>query len=61
MYVIFPGKHIFDVHSKSDIYTMEGVSADLRHYIPILARRSSCFPRKLEDLQAVLTVFRSSL
>ena len=27
------------------------------HYIPTLARRSRCFPRKLENLQAVLAVF----
>jgi hypothetical protein len=33
------------------------VNADLRHYIPILARRSRCFPRKLETLRAVLEVF----
>jgi len=36
---------------------VEGDNADLRHYIPTLARRSSCFLRKLENLQAVLTVF----
>ena len=55
--VIFPGKHIFNVHNKSDTFTVEGVTFDLRHYIPTLARRSSCFLRKLENLQAVLTVF----
>ena len=52
-----PGKHIFNVHNKSDTFTVESVNADLRHYIPTLARRSRCFPRKLENLQAVLTVF----
>ena len=36
---------------------MEGVNADLRHSIPTLARRSRCFPRKLENLQAVLAIF----
>ena len=51
-----PGKHIFNVHNKSDTFTMEGVNADLQHYIPTLARRSRCFPRKLENLQAVLAV-----
>ena len=54
--VIFPGKHIFNIHSKKDTFTVEGVNADLRHYIPTLARRSRCFPRKLENLQAVLSV-----
>ena len=55
--VIFPGKHIFNIHNKNDTFTVEGVNADLRHYIPTLARRSRCFPRKLENLQAVLNVF----
>lgn len=36
---------------------VEGVNADLWHYIPILARRSRCFPRILETLRAVVEVF----
>ena len=55
--VVFPGKHIFNIHNKNDTFTVEGVNADLRHYIPTLARRSRCFPRKLENLRAVLAVF----
>ena len=55
--VVFPGKHIFNIHNKNDTFTVEGGHADLRHYIPALARRSRCFPRKLENLQAVLAVF----
>ena len=55
--VIFPGKHIFNVHNKKDTFTVESVNADLRHYIPTLARRSRCFPKKLDNLQAVLDVF----
>lgn len=55
--VVFPGKHIFNIHNKNDTFTVEGVNADLRHYIPTLARRSRCFPRKLENLQTVLLVF----
>lgn len=55
--VIYPGTHIHNKRDKSDTYTVEGVNADLRHYIPMLARRSRCFPRKLETLQAVLGVF----
>lgn len=58
--VVFPGKHIFNIHNKNDTFTVEGVNADLRHYIPTLARRSRCFPRKLENLQAVLAVFVSA-
>ena len=55
--VVYPGKHVRNVHDKSNTFTVEGVNADLRHYIPILRRRSRCFPRKLETLQAVLEVF----
>ena len=55
--VIYPGKHIYNVHNKKDTFTVEGVNADLRHYIPILARRSRCFPRKLETLYAVVELF----
>ena len=56
-YVISPGEHIRNPHDKSDTYTVEGVNADLRHYIPILARRSRCFARTLETLKAVVAVF----
>ena len=55
--VIYPGRHVRNVHDKSDTYTVEGVNADLRHYVPILARRSRCFARRLETLQAVMEVF----
>jgi IS1 family transposase len=55
--VVYPGKHIRNVSNKNDTYTVEGVNADLRHYIPILARRSRCFARSLETLQAVIEVF----
>lgn len=43
--------------STNDIFTVESVNAYLRHYIPTLARRSQCFPRKPENLQADRTVF----
>lgn len=55
--VTYPGKHIRNIRDKSDTFTVEGINADLRHYIPILARRSRCFARKLETLQAVIEVF----
>lgn len=55
--VIYPGEHIRNIHDKSNTYTVEGVNADLRHYIPILARKSRCFCRKIETLKAVVTVF----
>ena len=53
----YPGKHVRNVKSKDDTYTVESVNADLRHYIPMLRRRSRCFPRSIETLRAVLEVF----
>ena len=55
--VVFPGWHIRNVNNKNDTFTVEGVNADLRHYIPVLRRRSRCFARKLETLHAVIEVF----
>ena len=55
--VVYPGNFTQNVHNKDDTFTVEGVNADLRHYIPILARRSRCFARKLETLCAVVAVF----
>ena len=55
--VAYPGKHVRNVCDKSDTYTVEGVNADLRHYIPILARKSRCFARRLETLYTVVEVF----
>ena len=55
--VVYPGKHERNISDKSETYTVEGVNADLRHYIPILARRSRCFARSLETLYAVVEVF----
>ena len=55
--VIFPGRHIRNVNNKKDTFTVEGINADVRHYIPVLARRSRCFCRSIETLEAVLAVF----
>ena len=55
--VVYPGKHLRNVCNKNDTYAVEGINADLRHYIPVLARRSRCFARKLETLHAVIDVF----
>ena len=32
--VVFPGKHLFNIHSKKDTFTVEGVNADLRRDYP---------------------------
>ncbi len=55
--IVYPGEHIRNIHNKSNTFTVEGINADLRHYIPILARRSRCFARTLDTLRAVLEVF----
>ena len=55
--VIYPGEHVRNTRDKSDTFTVESVNADLRHYIPLLKRRSRCFARTLETLRAVLEVF----
>ena len=53
----YPGKHVRNIHNKNDTFTVEGVYADLRHYIPLLARRNRCFARCLDTLRVVLRVF----
>ena len=55
--VVFPGEHIRNTRDKRDTHIVESINADLRHYIAGLARRSRCFFRSLETLQAVLSVF----
>ena len=55
--VIFPGEHIRNVNNKKDTFTVEGINADLRHFIPLLRRKSRCFARSIETLTAVIDVF----
>ena len=55
--VVYPGRHVRNIHDKSDTCTVESVNADLRHYIPVLARKRRCFARKLETLRAVVEVY----
>jgi IS1 family transposase len=55
--VIFPGIHIRNVRDKRDTHIIESINADIRHYTSSLARKSRCFFRKLEALQAVLELF----
>ena len=55
--VMFPGDHVRNIRDKKDTHNVESINADLRHYIPVLARRSRCFCRSLETLQAVVEVF----
>jgi len=55
--VVYYGKHIRNVRDKKSTHNVESINADLRHYIPLLRRRSKCFARSLETLKAVVEVF----
>jgi len=55
--VIFSGKHRRNAENKNDTHNIESTNADLRHYIAGLARRSRCFFRTTETLEAVLSLF----
>jgi len=55
--VDFLGRHQRNVQDKSDTHNIEGSNADIRHYIAGLHRKSRCFFRKGETLQAVLEIF----
>jgi len=48
--VVYPGRKIYNRQSKKDTFTVEGVNVDLYHYLPILVKRSQCFPWKPETL-----------
>ena len=55
--MVYPGLHIRNVRNKKDTREVESINADVRHYIPIFARRSRCFPRKIENAEAIVAVF----
>jgi len=42
---------------KSQTYSVEGVNADLRHYLARLARASRCFSRAFHALQTAIRLF----
>ena len=55
--VDFIGCHNRNVKDKSDTHNIESSNADIRHYIAGLQRKSRCFFRKAETLEAVLSIF----
>jgi IS1 family transposase len=55
--VVYPGEHVRNVRNKNDTFSVESVNADLRHYMEVLTRRSRCFCRTIETLEAVVAVF----
>lgn len=54
--VYYPGRHQA-FSDKSQTYSVEGVNADLRHYLARLGRRSRCFSRCPYALECSLRLF----
>lgn len=54
--ICYEGVHT-SLKNKSQTYTVEGVNSDLRHYIPAIHRRSKCFFRSIETINAVFKIF----
>ena len=54
--IYYPGKHT-PMPNKSETYRVEGVNAELRHYLARLHRRSRCFSRCAEALRRNVKLF----
>lgn len=54
--VYFPGKLIIS-DGKADTFSVEGVNAELRHYLARLVRRSRCFSRCPYALECAIKLF----
>ena len=54
--VYYPGTHI-PMPDKSETYRVEGLNAELRHYLARLVRRSRCFSRCAKALQRNVKLF----
>ena len=52
----YSGTH-FLMPDKSQTYSVEGVNADLRHYLARLVRRSRCFSRSVHALRWAVRLF----
>lgn len=51
-----PGTHT-PMPDKSETYRVEGMNAELRHYLTRLARRSRCFSRCIHALRRAVKLF----
>ena len=54
--VYYPGKHIVS-EGKTDTFSVEGVNAELRHYLARLVRRSRCFSRCPFALECAIKLY----
>lgn len=52
----YPGKHT-PMPNKSETYRVEGMNAELRHYLARLHRRSRCFSRCADALRRNVKLF----
>lgn len=55
--IYWPGQAHQAMADKSQTYSVEGVNADLRHYLARLRRRSRCFSRRLLALRRAVKLF----
>jgi len=53
----YGANHVRNCHDKSDTHNTESINSDVRCYMAGLQRRSRCFFRSLETLEAVLDAF----
>jgi len=53
----YGANYVRNYRNKSDTHNVESINADLRTFIAGLQRRSRCFFRKIESLEAVLDAF----
>jgi insertion element IS1 protein InsB len=54
--VYTPGRYT-PMPDKSETYRVEGMNAELRHYLARLARRSRCFSRCIHALRTAIKLF----
>ena len=52
----YPGRH-FSMRDKSQTYRVEGMNAELRHYLSRLVRRSRCYSRCIKALDRAVKLF----
>jgi hypothetical protein len=53
----YGAEYIRNCRDKADTHNVESINADIRHYLAGLRRRSRCFFRSIETLEAVFGLF----
>lgn len=52
----YPG-YYWESSGKEETYTVEGVNAELRHYLARLHRRARCFSKNIDALRQAIKIF----